>query len=47
VSALTGANVQTLLEEISRRLVPDIPPAGAAVPFTQRQVDEIRRMLDS
>jgi tRNA modification GTPase len=44
VSALTGTNVSVLIEEIGRRLVPVIPPAGAGVPFTQRQVDEIAAM---
>jgi tRNA modification GTPase len=41
VSALTGQNVNMLIDEIGRRLVPTAPPPGAAVPFTQRQIDEI------
>ncbi len=34
VSALTGAGLAELCAALSRRLVPDPPPAGAAVPFT-------------
>jgi 50S ribosomal subunit-associated GTPase HflX len=37
VSALTGQGVEQLLGEIAARLVSSPPPAGAAVPFTQRQ----------
>jgi tRNA modification GTPase len=34
VSAVTGAGLAELTQAISRRLVPEVPPAGAAVPFT-------------
>jgi 50S ribosomal subunit-associated GTPase HflX len=34
VSALTGAGLGDLFEGLSRWLVPDVPAAGAAVPFT-------------
>jgi tRNA modification GTPase len=34
VSALTGHGVSELAAEIARRLVPDPPPHGAAVPYT-------------
>ncbi len=34
VSARTGAGLAALCDAVSRRLVPDPPPAGAAVPFT-------------
>ncbi len=34
-----------LIEVISRRLVPDPPPPGEAVPFTEAQVEAIRRAL--
>jgi tRNA modification GTPase len=34
ISARTGAGLPELCDALSRRLVPDPPPAGAAVPFT-------------
>jgi tRNA modification GTPase len=34
VSALTGAGLDVLCDAISRRLVPILPPPGAALPFT-------------
>ena len=34
VSARTGAGLAELCDAVGRRLVPDAPPAGAAVPFT-------------
>ena len=44
VSAITGQGIPELLDEISRRLVPEVPPAGQAVLFTesQRQALEVR-----
>jgi tRNA modification GTPase len=33
VSARTGSGLEDLMQEISRRLVPEVPPPGAAVPF--------------
>jgi tRNA modification GTPase len=41
VSALTGAGLADLCREIGRRLVPDPPSAGAAVPFTPALCDGI------
>ncbi|HID24342.1 MAG TPA: GTP-binding protein [Planctomycetaceae bacterium] len=43
VSARTGAGLPALIEAITRRLVPERPPAGAALPVTARQVDCLRR----
>jgi tRNA modification GTPase len=42
ISALTGAGIDRLLAAIGERLVPAPPPAGAAVPFTGRQVAALR-----
>ena len=36
-SALTGEGVAQLLDVIAHRLVPQVPPAGLAVPFTREQ----------
>ena len=33
ISALTGQGLPELIHEIGRRLVPEVPPPGAAVPF--------------
>jgi tRNA modification GTPase len=41
-SALRGDGVDGLLEAIARRLVPDPPPAGAAVPFTGEQIETLK-----
>ena len=41
-SALHGQGIETLLETIAGRLVPSPPPPGAAVPFTDEQVEMIR-----
>jgi tRNA modification GTPase len=35
VSARTGEGIEELVNAISRRLVPEVPPPGAAVPFTE------------
>lgn len=46
VSALTGEGLDTLCEAIVRRLIPDPPPPGAAVPFTPelcRRIEDARR----
>ncbi|MGE0607053.1 MAG: GTPase [Pirellulales bacterium] len=45
VSAQTGAGLPPLLAAISGRLVPRVPPAGAAVPFTARQCGLLDRLL--
>jgi tRNA modification GTPase len=41
VSALTGQGVGELAAVIGQRLVPEAPPAGAAVPFTEGMCREI------
>jgi tRNA modification GTPase len=45
VSAATGAGLPELCEALSRWLVPDPPPPGAAVPFTGPLCDSIRAAL--
>lgn len=42
VSATTGAGVEEFIFALGRALAPDPPPAGAAVPFTPRQVDRLK-----
>jgi tRNA modification GTPase len=47
VSALTGAGLDELRQALARWLVPEVPPVGAAVPFTDRlcaEVEEARRL---
>jgi tRNA modification GTPase len=44
VSALMRQGLSPLVERIVGRLVPAPPPAGAAVPFTEEQVAELRRI---
>ena len=46
-SALTGWGIGELVGAIARRLVPDPPPPGAAVPFTADQVDRLRAAADA
>jgi tRNA modification GTPase len=41
VSARTGIGMDDLCQAISRRLVPEAPPAGAAVPFTAALGDHL------
>jgi len=43
VSSKTGAGVDGLIRVISARLVPEVPPAGAPVPVTARQVSLLHR----
>lgn len=45
-SATTGVGIEELTREISRRLVPEAPPSGAAVPFTCEQVKDIRTAIE-
>jgi tRNA modification GTPase len=45
-SAVTGLGLDELKSAIVARLVPHPPAAGAAVPFTPRQVDLLRAVLD-
>jgi tRNA modification GTPase len=46
-SAITADGIDKLVAAIAARLVPDVPPPGAAVPFTPRQVDSLQRALDA
>jgi tRNA modification GTPase len=49
VSSLTGAGVDRLAQEITRRLVPCVPPPMTPLPITRRQVDvlrETRELID-
>lgn len=41
-SARLGQGIDALIRTIAGRLVPQPPPAGAAVPFTQEHVDSLR-----
>lgn len=43
-SAVTGKGIGELVQAIARRLVPDPPPPGAAVPFTEEQVGRLRSL---
>ncbi len=43
VSSETGEGVDAILRAVSARLVPEIPPAGTALPVTERQVTLLRR----
>lgn len=45
VSALTGQGIDALIAAISARLVPEPPPPGAAVPFTEDQIARIEAMV--
>jgi tRNA modification GTPase len=44
--ALSGIGLEALLSAISHRLVPDAPPPGTAVPFTERQWSSLQRAMD-
>lgn len=44
VSAKTGEGIERLLEEIARRLVPNDPPPGTPVPFTEEQVERLTQL---
>ncbi len=44
LSALGRQGLDALVERIGVRLAPHPPPPGAAVPFTEEQVGELRRM---
>ncbi|HEV3342130.1 MAG TPA: GTPase [Pirellulales bacterium] len=45
-SALTGLGIKDLTEAIGDRLVPDAPPAGAAIPFTPSHEYTIVKALE-
>jgi tRNA modification GTPase len=44
-SAVTGQGIDQLVGVIAARVVPDPPPARAAVPFTVRQIDSLQTAL--
>lgn len=44
VSAVAGTGIDELIAAIVARLVPHPPAPGEAVPFTPRQIDELRRL---
>ena len=44
-SAIRGEGIDVLLDAIARRLVPDPPPPGAAVPFSGEQVEMLRQFF--
>lgn len=46
-STLTGAGIEQLLAEIASRLVPDVPPAGVAVPFAPDQVSALQQAREA
>jgi tRNA modification GTPase len=46
VSALTGEGIGELCSELSRWLVPEVPPAGAAVPFSPELCDAVAEALE-
>ena len=46
VSAATGAGLDALVAAVAVRLVPDPPPAGAAVPFTPELCDRIEEAAE-
>lgn len=43
-SSLQGRGIAEMLDAIARRLVPDPPPPGAAVPFTAEQVEAVKQL---
>jgi tRNA modification GTPase len=50
VSARSGVGVAELLQAVARRLIPNPPPPGAAVPFSEElcsRVEEASRLADS
>lgn len=40
-SAITGAGIDELIDEISRALVPNAPPQGKPIPFTELQIESL------
>ena len=47
ISAIRGEGIDVLLATIGRRLVPDPPPPGAAVPFSSEQVESFASGLQA
>ena len=47
VSAERGDGIERLAAEIGRRLVPDPPPSGSAIPFRPGQVRRLRLIRDA
>ena len=45
--AITGEGIEPLLDAVVKRLVPDAPPQGAAVPFTADQINRLRSVQRS
>jgi tRNA modification GTPase len=45
LSALHGDGIESLCRAIVERLLPDIPPRGAAIPFTEVQVGILKQQL--
>ena len=41
-SALTGQGIESLIQAIVQELVPDPPPAGAAIPLTEESISYLR-----
>jgi tRNA modification GTPase len=46
ISARTGAGIGELLSHIGRSLVPKCPDPGEALPFTERQANQLRQALE-
>jgi tRNA modification GTPase len=46
LSALSGQGIDELSAAISQTLVPDPPPAGAAVPFTEPQIARVQSLVE-
>ncbi len=47
ISAIVGTGLELLLKRITDALIPHLPTAGTAIPFTQRQVSLLEQALDS
>jgi len=45
VSSVTGAGLERLIQEVTTRLIPEVPPAGTAWPVTIRQVTLLEQAL--
>ncbi|WP_339728718.1 GTPase [uncultured Gimesia sp.] len=47
VSSKTKAGIETLLDQLVKRLVPEVPPLETAVPVTQRQLDLLHQAANA